>query len=205
MTTNKKHALLWLIIPFVISIIAFIVAFFIFVINSTPFSDVSVIPFPFFVPYIIVTALCIIPCVIGAVMGIKLLVRDANVQHSTHTEHGYAGFWKRFVAALIDGIIVTIATLILSLIIGKVSVIAGWLYFILMESSEYQATLGKMILKIKVIDTHGNRITAKRAAFRYFSKYLSQLSFYAGYIMTAFTRRKQAMHDMITDTLVINK
>lgn len=170
-----------------------------------PFSDVSIIPFSFFIPYIIAAVLCTILCVIGTVMGIKLLVRDSHVQHTTHIEHGYAGFWKRFAAALIDGIIVTIGTLILSLIIGKVSVIAGWLYFILMESSKYQATLGKMVLKIKVVDTDGNRIDAKRAAFRYFAKYLSQLSFYVGYIMTAFTKRKQAMHDMLTNTLVINK
>jgi uncharacterized RDD family membrane protein YckC len=82
---------------------------------------------------------------------------------------------------------------------------AGWLYFALMESSSKQGTLGKMALSIMVTDVNGNRITFGRATGRYFGKFLSGLILYIGYIMVAFTEKKQGLHDMIAGTLVVNK
>jgi uncharacterized RDD family membrane protein YckC len=82
---------------------------------------------------------------------------------------------------------------------------AGWLYFALMESSSKQGTLGKMALSIVVTDVNGNRITFGRATGRYFGKILSGLILYIGYIMVAFTEKKQGLHDMIAGTLVVNK
>lgn len=82
---------------------------------------------------------------------------------------------------------------------------AGWLYFALMESSAKQATLGKMALSIIVTDVNGNRLTFGRATGRYFGKILSGLILYIGFIMAAFTEKKQALHDMIAGTLVVNK
>lgn len=82
---------------------------------------------------------------------------------------------------------------------------AGWLYFALMESSSKQGTLGKMALSIVVTDLNGNRITFGRATGRYFGKILSGMILYIGYIMVAFTEKKQGLHDMIAGTLVVNK
>ncbi|HEY5614918.1 MAG TPA: RDD family protein [Bacteroidota bacterium] len=84
-------------------------------------------------------------------------------------------------------------------------VLAGWLYYALMESSAKQATLGKMALSIVVTDMNGNRISFGRATGRYFGKILSSLIFYIGYIMVAFTEKKQGLHDMIAGCLVVNK
>jgi uncharacterized RDD family membrane protein YckC len=84
-------------------------------------------------------------------------------------------------------------------------VIAGWLYYALMESSSKQGTLGKMALGIVVTDMNGNRISFGRATGRYFGKILSSLIFYIGYIMVAFTEKKQGLHDMIASCLVVNK
>ena len=80
-----------------------------------------------------------------------------------------------------------------------------WLYFALMESSSKQGTLGKMALGIVVTDLSGNRISFGRATGRYFGKILSGLIFYIGYIMVAFTEKKQGLHDMISSCLVMNK
>jgi uncharacterized RDD family membrane protein YckC len=137
----------------------------------------------------------------------------------------YAGFWKRFVAVIIDGIVLNIATTILGFILGigyyvsglgsagsgrsaalyVVSLVIWWLYYTLMESSSQQATLGKMALGIVVTDLDGRRIAFGKASIRHWSKILSYLILLIGYIMAGFTARKQALHDLIAGTLVINK
>ena len=83
--------------------------------------------------------------------------------------------------------------------------IGTWLYYTLMESSRYQATLGKMVLGIQVTDLEGNRISLARANGRYFGKVLSKMVLYIGFIMAAFTEKKQALHDVIAGCLVVRK
>jgi uncharacterized RDD family membrane protein YckC len=150
----------------------------------------------------------------------------------------YAGFWKRFVAHIIDALVLSFGGgLVMLLVLGLfglsllsafsgdnesmiglliaagsalflgilVLMVAGWLYFALMEISVNQGTLGKMALGIKVTDLNGNRITFGRATGRYFGKILSSLIFYVGYMMAGFTEKKQALHDMMAGCLVVNK
>lgn len=140
----------------------------------------------------------------------------------------YAGFWLRLVATLIDGVIISAVTLPLAIvvvllnvfslrgsdfgaglaispIINLVSVVGEWLYYALMESSSYQGTLGKMALSLKVTDLAGNRISFGRATGRFFGKWLSNLILGIGYLMIAFTEKKQGLHDMIAGTLVVRK
>jgi uncharacterized RDD family membrane protein YckC len=78
----------------------------------------------------------------------------------------------------------------------------GWLYKAAMESSKFQATLGKMALSLRVVDLQGNRISFVRATGRYFAKFISVI-FFVGYIMAGFTQRKQALHDLIAKTYVL--
>ncbi|MCI0556277.1 MAG: RDD family protein, partial [Anaerolineae bacterium] len=63
----------------------------------------------------------------------------------------------------------------------------------------------KMALGIVVTDMNGNRISFGRATGRYFGKILSGLIIYIGYIMVAFTEKKQGLHDMMASCLVLNK
>lgn len=79
------------------------------------------------------------------------------------------------------------------------------LYYSYMESSKYQATLGKLALGIKVTDTSQRPIDFSKALLRNLSKYLSALILYIGYIMIIFDDRKQGLHDKIADTLVVNQ
>lgn len=139
----------------------------------------------------------------------------------------YAGFWLRFCAALIDGIVVNIINIIAGFAIGlTIGVILGngetahiiasllgtiagiviaWLYCSIMESSTEQATLGKQALGIKVTNLDGKPISFFNATGRHFAKYLSILILFIGYIMAAFTSKKQALHDMVASTLVLKK
>ena len=79
-----------------------------------------------------------------------------------------------------------------------------WMYFAVSESSAWQATIGKLALGIRVTDLDGARISFPRALGRYPAKYLSAVIFGIGFLMVAWTRRKQGLHDMIAGTLVLN-
>lgn len=153
--------------------------------------------------------------------------RDVGIdyQHSPLTNFYpiYAGFWKRFAAAFIDGIVLMIAGLVIGGALGYaygamagtaegsefigniVGILLGWLYSALLESSSRQATLGKMALGIKVTDLGGNPISFDKASGRYFGKIISTLIVFIGYIMVAFTERKQGLHDIMAGCLVVNK
>jgi uncharacterized RDD family membrane protein YckC len=87
-------------------------------------------------------------------------------------------------------------------ILVLIALFANWLYSALMESSSYQATLGKMIFGMKVTDLNGNRINLARATGRHFAKWLSALTLGFGYLMVGFTERKQGLHDLVAGTLV---
>jgi uncharacterized RDD family membrane protein YckC len=140
---------------------------------------------------------------------------------------GYGGFWIRVVAAIIDGIILRVAVSPIRMIFGGLGlagtksgvphiglafvgggvtlialVFGSWLYEAFMESSSYQATLGKMIFGMKVTDLSGNRISFERATGRHFAKWLSGMILGIGYIMVGFTDRKQGLHDLLAGTLV---
>ena len=140
----------------------------------------------------------------------------------------YAGLQKRFLAWIIDIIVVNAIVLLVGFIlkfsllsVAKVeettasnvidimSVVAGffgsWLYYTICESSSRQATMGKTALGIIVTDYKGKKISFLRATVRHFTKILSLLIFFTGFIMIAFTRNKQGLHDIIAKTMVVSK
>lgn len=82
-------------------------------------------------------------------------------------------------------------------------VIGSWLYAACMESSEHQATYGKMLAGIRVTGLDGRRISFSQASARHFAKYLSVFAVMGGYLVALFSARKQAMHDMAAETLVV--
>jgi len=83
-------------------------------------------------------------------------------------------------------------------------VVLGVLYFTVCESSAWQGTLGKLALGIRVTDMEGRRISFPRALGRYFAKFLSAIILGVGFLMVAWTQRKQGLHDMVCGTLVLN-
>ena len=84
-----------------------------------------------------------------------------------------------------------------------VHMILCWLYFALFESSRRQATPGKMMLGIFVTDLQGRRISFLRALGRTVGKVLSQVILWMGYLLALLTPRRQALHDMLAGTLVL--
>ncbi len=84
-------------------------------------------------------------------------------------------------------------------------IIITWLYYASMESSRKMATLGKMALGLIVTDMSGRRISFGRATGRHFGKIISGLLLCIGFFMAGFTQRKQALHDMMANCLVLRR
>lgn len=142
--------------------------------------------------------------------------------HQLPTLH--AGFWMRAVAFLLDalllfvtGLVVNMVTmlavwgsgasnpLLVGFILGRLLIIATyWLYFALLESSPWQATLGKRAVGLRVVDMAGQRIGFWRATGRHFGKILSTLTLFIGYMLAGWTSRKQALHDLVAGCCVVN-
>ncbi|MEO9802741.1 MAG: RDD family protein [Reichenbachiella sp.] len=78
------------------------------------------------------------------------------------------------------------------------------IYHAVMESSSWQATLGKKYAKLKVTDGQGNRPTFYRALLRIITKYLSLLLFFMGFLMIYVRRDRRGLHDVIAKTYVVD-
>ncbi len=144
-------------------------------------------------------------------------------------EFVYAGFWLRFVAVIVDSFI-SMAILFVIVLLGGIvvgmalsgggtsneavqflagllwmllSLIIPWLYFALCEGSSWQATPGKKLLGIRVTDLDGAPISFARASGRHWAKLLSYIILYIGFMMAGWTEKKQGLHDMLANTLVI--
>lgn len=125
----------------------------------------------------------------------------------------YAGFWRRAGAVLIDALLLSLPSLVYERFAGDQADVwmgfALWalvdgLYYSGFHASRWQATPGKRAFGIKVTDLTGARISLPRALVRYFASWLSALLLCIGYLMAAWTPRKQALHDRIAATLVVN-
>ena len=134
-----------------------------------------------------------------------------------NTAHPYAGFWRRACAYLIDYFVVVVAWRLIAraLLNGYTAgnsplyllllLVVACLYYASMESSGWQATLGKRALRIKVTDLYGERIGFGRALGRLFAHLISSIILGIGFVMAVFTSRRQTLHDMIAGTLVVKR
>jgi len=141
----------------------------------------------------------------------------------------YAPIWRRFLATGIDLSIVLLIVLpgviaffwlveVTTNLLGMdreggrflagiaavlLGVIGNWLYHAKMQSSPRQATYGKLFMGLRVTGLNGERISFAQATGRHFAKFLSTFPLMVGFMIAPFTRRKQALHDMVAGTLVI--
>lgn len=132
----------------------------------------------------------------------------------------YGGFWVRLVALVLDNAIVffillaallSMGTLVATVGMESMMDVAAWLvmtfvpflYWPVLESSHWQATFGKRIMGLEVTDADGNRLSFLRALLRSLAKIISSIPLGLGFVLAAFTARKQALHDIIVKTLVV--
>jgi uncharacterized RDD family membrane protein YckC len=144
----------------------------------------------------------------------------------------YGGFWRRCAALIIDEMFISVVVVGAEAVVGaiagvnsglRLAIFGGrqlgavfalkfmggtlihWLYWAGLESSGYQATLGKMMLGLIVTDLNGEPIDFGRATGRYFGKFISSLLLLFGFLMAGWTGKKQALHDIMAGTLVVRK
>lgn len=139
----------------------------------------------------------------------------------------YAGFWVRWAANFIDGLVLIVPSIIISFLVtislintqtpGTVLFVFGyalnyilslgvsWGYFVYM-TNKYHATLGKRVFGLEVISDKPEGLSLGQVILREtIGKLISGIILLIGYIMVAFTARKQALHDKMASTLVIYK
>lgn len=144
----------------------------------------------------------------------------------------YAGFWRRVVAWSIDALLVGALDALLTISFGTwllvpwavlgghhgpmtaklvdiglqpLGVVVAWLYYGVCESSRWQATVGKLVLGLRVTDECGGRIGFARATGRYFGKIASALFLCVGFLLAGWTARKQALHDLMAGCCVVRR
>ncbi|MFY4774589.1 RDD family protein [Metabacillus sp. RGM 3146] len=152
---------------------------------------------------------------------------DSRMDHHLPSESAerfemhYSGFWIRFWAYLIDVIIIgSVVRIIVNplfvlmkiptndkFIFSPISILDAlifFLYFVLL-TKYFQQTLGKMIFGIKVISLNSEGLTWSKVLFRELvGRYISKTIFIL-YLVTAFTPKKQGVHDLFADTSVIHE
>ncbi len=142
----------------------------------------------------------------------------------------FAGFWLRAIAYFIDTVLISLvggviasfyptaflkfpdaaSTSLASLpqltpVAFVITIAATWLYYTMFEASAWQATPGKRVLKLYVTDLGGQRPSFARVAARNLAKIISSLTFLVGYLIAGFTERKQALHDILANCLVLRR
>ncbi|PTQ98009.1 putative RDD family membrane protein YckC [Mucilaginibacter yixingensis] len=132
----------------------------------------------------------------------------------------FGSFDQRLLASVIDWLLVSAGFAIVALCIvlaiqnqmmrsviavslAVIIPVANFIYHVAMESSAQQATYGKQILKIKVTDMEGRRITTNRAVGRNLARVFSVCTFYLGYLYSFFNKKQQCLHDVVAGTLVV--
>jgi len=133
----------------------------------------------------------------------------------------YGGFWVRLAAHFVDGFIIGVGVFVIAFVLGFAATMLGsgggevvstgislgmvvmsQLYHAYFVSSAKMATPGKRLCGLFVTDLEGHRLSFGRALWRNVAALFSYLTLYIGFIMAAFTERKQALHDKIAGTLV---
>lgn len=115
-----------------------------------------------------------------------------------------ASIGRRLGAMILDGVIVGVLSMILGHaipVIGSLLVMAA--YAPVLESSEVRATIGKHLMGIQVADLSGGRISFRTGLIRYVMKFVSSVLLFAGYFVAFFTEKKQTLHDLVAETVVV--
>lgn len=116
----------------------------------------------------------------------------------------YVGFWRRALAYLIDFLILAA--------IGGLLPISTWgewvldlIYFVVLPCTNWQATIGKLVVGAKIVDGEGERLSFWRSVGRYFAQFISGIILCIGFIMIAFSAEKRGLHDHICNTYVLER
>jgi uncharacterized RDD family membrane protein YckC len=117
----------------------------------------------------------------------------------------YSSIGRRFLALLLDWVILLVPGAIMAHVLPVLGGLVVWFFYApMLESSRLQATLGKKIMGLQVVGPGGVRASFQAALIRNFVKIISALLLFLGFVLAIFSDRKQALHDLIANTFVID-
>jgi uncharacterized RDD family membrane protein YckC len=118
----------------------------------------------------------------------------------------YAGFWRRAVAFFFDFLIMLIPLVLINALLPYVgSFLLALFYKPIFEASPMKSTPGKAMMGLTVLSETGDRITLKQAYIRYFCSIISGFIMCVGYLMNLFTAKRQTLHDMVAEVVVVKQ
>ncbi|WP_428054455.1 RDD family protein [Candidatus Avelusimicrobium facis] len=122
----------------------------------------------------------------------------------------YVSVWKRFWAFLIDAAVFAVlfwalAQLINGWTVSLILLFIIWLYYAWLESSPWQASLGKRVMGLKVVDKRGRRLSFWKASKRLLTRIGTNLTFYFGFFTAAWDKHHETLHDHLSKSVVIAK
>jgi uncharacterized RDD family membrane protein YckC len=122
----------------------------------------------------------------------------------TYEVQAYGSISRRFVAFLLDILILIIPCAILGSAIPVIGGAIMWFFYgPILESSAIRATIGKHMMGLQVADLSGRRISLRAATIRNVMKLVSGALLLIGFVFALFTKRKQSLHDLLADTIVV--
>lgn len=147
------------------------------------------------------------------------------------TAVAYAGFWRRLAAYLVDSLLLMAAQFLVGVLVyiavtggsgtpgpevaeageraaGMATMAVAALslvYWPVLEAGPWQATLGKLLLGLQVMEAGGGRLGLPRAFARHLARLLCGLTLGIGYLAIVWTRRKQGLHDLVAGTVVVRR
>ncbi len=116
----------------------------------------------------------------------------------TILKYRFASFGERFLARIIDIVIIFIPS-------AFIPILPGWLYWSLQQSGNSQSTIGQNALEIKILSLDGKKVTFGQATGRFFGNSLNVLTFFIGYFMFFFNDKNQCLHDMVSECIVVKQ
>jgi uncharacterized RDD family membrane protein YckC len=123
-----------------------------------------------------------------------------------------SGFWRRFGAVIIDGLVLAIPDAIIIYVLFKnnhaagqgVTTLISWIYGMLLEGSARGQTVGKMALGIRVYDfNQGGSIGYSRAFVRQIVKTIGAIVIFIGWLWMLWDKEKQCWHDKAANDVVV--
>lgn len=117
----------------------------------------------------------------------------------------YAGFWKRFVAMLIDAVICMVINIVLIIpwFVSPLAIIIIAAYHVVFETSPLRGTPGKAVMGISLVKSDGSTLRIQDSLIRFAVSFLSSALLCIGYFMSLFTEKRQTFHDMVADSVVV--
>lgn len=121
-----------------------------------------------------------------------------------------ASFWKRFIAFFVDNLLITVLIVVVGRIFGFPDIIEDWFafvsYYLYNIFCDYynQSTLGKMVMKLRVIEVNGQKPGLKNSIYRNFGKIISAIPLFYGFLRILAPHQRQTIHDEIGKCLVID-